>query len=441
MYDNKKFKVLICEVNHAAKNQKDWNRLAKVVFERANLGPNDILITIPYIHVPYTGGGAIFYQAGYYYGSRVDVNVSKLKTYDYSDFNGINKFIFDFFTHTSKKWQFVDGIYLATNTITFSVVSSKDGEEKSGYSFNRCLRLWREKKYDELKSLIDQLNEHYKEIEEKLSNNMSLPAARSTQAHINPINKSQILESHKRQNKESINEKILEMYTYQLNVRFEDAFELYVPSTDKLSFKEEFLLAENNTLPTNDDELYRMYTTANKYANNATINRIEETSENNSFQRTNAYAYVYLNAFNDMRKVIGYKEADRLEIGNKDHVFDFGQYYWTPIDKAVYGVVDCASCVLGVFGFDNVADGLGMVYAVYRQDVENIAVYGSSLAVAGVGSTLAIKKGYSIYKSNKQVAKIVEKGFDSQDAIIKTLKGSLSVDEQSLKKVSKIVCS
>ena len=438
--NNKKFKVLICEVNHAAKKQKDWNRLAKVVFERANLGPNDILITIPYIHVQYSGGGAIFYQAGYYYGSRVDVNVSKLKTYDYSDLIGINKFIYDFFTHTSKKWQFVDGIYLATNTITFSVVSSEDGEEKSGYSFNRCLRLWREKKYDELKSLIDKLNEHYKKIEEDLSGKMSNPAIYPTEAHINPINQSQILESHKRKNKERINEKILEMYTYQLNVRFEDAFELYVPSTDKLSFKEEFLLAENNTLPTDDDELYRMYTTANKYANNAKINRIEEkTSKNKSFQRTNAYAYVYLNAFNDMRKVIGYKEADRLEIGNKDHVFDFDQYYWTPIDKVVYGVVDCASCVLGVFGFDNVADGLGMVYAVYRQDVENIAVYGSSLAVAGVGSTFALKEGYEIYKSNKRVAKIVEKGFDSQDAIIKTLKGSISVDEKSLEKVSKII--
>ena len=383
--NGKKFRVVSCLVNSAALSQKSWNQLAEVVFEKSNLGPNDILVTVPYVHVDNIsrpGNHYPYYMVGYHCGSKIDVDFSKITgPYDNSiNTDGVIRFISDLFTHTSKKWQTIDGVFASTNVVSVAVMSST--EDISGLNFNRQIRLWREKGFSKLQQIVlegnNKISRAFQDYcfcvsNSRMSYNSFCDEAREKY--------NQLKQEYSAKAKEQLDL----MYNTTQNSTFEDAFELYRPSYEYfLDIKEEFLLRENEKYSgLTIGELIQKYgkcsegdvlvygvepKSEEKESKSEKKEPKSEKKEIDLYIKSNAYSYIYTDAFNELREVLkGVKKPDAFKF-ETDIAFNGEDYYWRPIDKVVYGSIDAASCLLGFVGFDFIADGVGLSYAVFRGD-------------------------------------------------------------------------
>ena len=366
IFNNRKFIVVPVEVNSLSLNQNSWNQLAQKLFEKAQLSSRDILVTIPYVQCKGIGGdlGEYYFMPGLAYGDEINIDVTKLddsyvNTQRVANFaagyiNPIENFIVDVFRHTSKKLLIYKAVFNASNTIE-CVVIRKDNI--SGEAFNKTIRLKKQTAVDELAQIIVYQNNAIKQREQELSDFLATPSS-GPQRFI-------AVRSMKNRIKE---------------VKVTHAEE-------RLNFIKEH--AEDNNITDFSTKYYNLRIREEFLEETFEHERIKKLDLEHTF----ALAYIYTDAFNDVRKELEYAYED-LSSGdwNGDWTFDSKtDYILQQYDQNIYNTLDGVSIALGYFGLDFIADGLGLGYSLFRGDVVQAGGFATGILVVGPESVVAVK--------------------------------------------------
>ncbi|MDF1546662.1 MAG: hypothetical protein P1P88_02495 [Bacteroidales bacterium] len=380
--NGRKFIVVTCGTNTLSTNQNSWNDLAKKVFEKANLGKNDILITIPFIQLKGTGidKGEYFLMPGIAYGSDIKINFTELgqdyiHTQNVAECHAgaeltIGKFILDVFTHTTKKALIFKGIYLATDNVECII---KESQSISGLPFNKTIILYRQNKYTELSNLINGFKERIKTAKSGMIG--------QTAATLDEREKAILLYRTQFDHTISLIEHDLEKSKAEKINELSKSFEIerYYPKL-KFEFKEEFLEAVNPKFAFEGD-------TDTKYAS------------------SNAVSYIQTKAFNELREELSYNKA--YFDWDPPHAFTsvFDVFIAETHEKIITGL-DAASIIFGFVEADVVTDFIGLIYSSIAGDKANASGYAASLLIFGPQS-VAVKKG--IVKASKGIINFSKK--------------------------------
>lgn len=117
---------------------------------------------------------------------------------------------------------------------------------------------------------------------------------------------------------------------------------------------------------------------------NIAINCILNYATKGSFCQWSSELYS-VNLFN--------KEFTALDEFKIDPSQTYNLSFWKTIDPIVYGVVDVSSIPLSFIGCDFISDGVGLLYAIPRGNIENSAMYSASFVMVAVsGGTIKVAK-------------------------------------------------
>ncbi|MBP5365248.1 MAG: hypothetical protein J6Y82_04930 [Bacteroidales bacterium] len=391
--NNKNFIVVKAPVKVLCTNQRSWNGLAKKVFERAGLGDNDILITIPYIQCAGIGRdlGEIYFMPGLYHGNGVEIDDTNIKT-NYNNTSRtaevwvnegkaellpIGEFIMDVFKWTKKKLVVYEGIFSATNSVEFC---RKEASDTIGYDWNYRILLLQEEDcvsfLSKLKGLKKDYDKSIEDFNELNRNNFNNPHNSQYQNYnYNELNyiKNRINYNYiKRQS---------DLYEDYLNETQNSALVEYSPE-NKVDIKEEYL------------DKY-----AEDYIQTEAFNELRDEIRRNS---------VGSDLKNSFPKVGGFKYPE------EEHSFkSYWDYLLDPIDEDVFNVIDGVGVVLGFVGLDFISDVASTTYALFRGKYFEASAGVISLLVAGpegvvIKESLRVGKNTIVKYSEKKGFEVVE---------------------------------
>jgi len=406
IFNNRKFIVTFHQTNIISVDQKSWNLVAKNVFEKANLSSTDILITIPYVQCKGIGGdlGEFYFMPGLAYGQEVQLDLSELKliynnTQKVLSFNGgtispIEYFIFDVFTHTANKMLLYKAIFNASNTVE-CVIIEKDNI--SGQPFNKSIKLYQQNAVAELARLINTQKTEIERIKDEYTlyiSDIKNNPKRITAAKYHDIN----IKNIEIRNMEA-------RLSFLASHANDQAKSDFTAKFYDLKIKEEYL-----------DAAF-----------------VHETTKNLNHDKTFALAYIYSDAFNELRAKLDYQKENLSLEYSKDWIFNSQfDYFLKQYDYLIYNSIDGASLVLGFFGLDFMADGLGVGYSVLRGDYVQAGGYATSFLFIG-------PEGVVVQKATTSALIILftKQGFKSSDQIGKQVLLELAqkyVDEGAISK-------
>ena len=337
------FVVVQTEVGTVSLDQKEWNKLALKVFERAGLGDRDILITVPYIGLQSLGrSGRVLHMIGVATGANVSVNVHGLRT-DHNPAQqealgrSVRDFVLDLFTHTAKKTTTYRGYFNASRAISI-VADNHKGEAVSGYPYNVSVIPYLQKGVDTLATIIQQYNER-EGIRTTGQREGIIPEGFSS----------------------SENERWLEEYyasallTYSKKADDLTQYELHEVRMP-IHYREQYLEADNGKGIKN----YQAY----------------------------LLQYAYENVLERLNASVRSGFTFRAEHSFTDKTDWFLARY---IDQPVYNTLDLASVVLGFMGLDTAPDILNVFYSSLRGDHTNASLNAASLLLVGPTSIKTLK--------------------------------------------------
>ncbi len=371
VFNDRKFIVAPVRVNQLSLDQNSWNLLAKRVFKDANLSAKDILITIPYIQCQGIGRdlGEYYFMPGVAYGDDIEINFSALRN-DYINtqrvaefaagiINPVEGFIVDVFRHTKKKMLLYKAIFNASNTVECAVVLK---EGITGQAFNKTVRLYKQNAVEELSQLIVRQNKEIekreKEYNEFIRNPYVSVAQKNTAGHAMQMRLKECMLVHAEEKLNFIRVNATDKAITPYQTKFFD-----------LKIREEFIDEPFEHKRTNQLEVgYHIF----------------------------ALAYVYTDAFNELREQLGYPSENLSNDWNGEWSFNSKtDYILKQYDQTIYNGLDGASLVIGCFGLDFVTDGLGLAYSIMRGDIAQAGGYTAGLVVVGPESVVVVKASAS----------------------------------------------
>ena len=391
LFNAKKFIVAFAETNHLSESQSDWQELAQSLFDRANLGANDILITIPYVILDgLLTDGRIYYMPGIAKGSAVEHDASTLGS-DYSHTQekgkyragskpeGVYRFIFDVFRSTKKKVAIYRGFYNASNVI--DIIPYYD--EESNYPFNKAIFAYKQKGCEELAQL-------YVKEQRDIKNAMSQRYGQDRRSPIEIAKMQDLI--HLAAKREQL--QLLEQLSNQVSL---SDFEPWAVSSP-IEYKEEF---------------------------------IEQVNKN---EYKNYEAYLSLYAYEDLRAQLQYPKVGGFDFDQEATFTDKTDWWLSSyVDKPVYNTLDLASVVLGVFSLDVIPDALNLGYSLVRRDYDNAIGSGLSLLIigpTGYASKTTIPRGLKyLRRSENGVVIAVDNSDEELRSIIRKSKKAFGPGE------------
>ena len=341
--NDSRFVVVQTEVGTVSLDQKEWNKLALKVFERAGLGDRDILVTVPYIGLQSLGrSGRVLHMIGVATGVNVSVNVHGLRT-DHNPAQqealgrSVRDFVLDLFTHTAKKTTTYRGYFNASRAISIFVDNHK-GEAVSGYPYNVSVIPYLQKGVDTLATIIQQYNER-EGIRTTGQREGIIPEGFSSSEN------ERWLEEHYAPALLTYSKKADDLTQYELH-------EVRMP----IHYREQYLEADNGKGIKN----YQAYLLQYAYEN--------------VLERLNA----------SVRSGFTFR-AEHSFTDKTDWIL--ARY----IDQPVYNTLDLASVVLGFVGLDTAPDILNVFYSSLRGDHTNASLNAASLLLVGPASIKTLK--------------------------------------------------
>ncbi|MDG3584207.1 hypothetical protein [Galbibacter pacificus] len=106
---------------------------------------------------------------------------------------------------------------------------------------------------------------------------------------------------------------------------------------------------------------------------------------------------------------------------SKEHFYNIDNF--SIVDPVIYGLIDVAGLIPGI---DNFADPIGMLYAGYRNNAENVMAYSFASAITGAGA-LYFKAGGDVFGV---VAKLDDA--DNLSYVVRSINGEVAEDELQL---------
>ncbi|MFA0963213.1 fibronectin type III domain-containing protein [Roseivirga sp. BDSF3-8] len=370
--EGRKFYVAPVEVNTLSLSQASWDQVARTVFEEASLTADDILITVPYVRCSGIGNdlGEYFFMPGLAYGDNIRIDHSQLKKGQYKNtqrvasfqagiISPVEDFVVDVFRHTAKKMLLYKAIYNASNTVECIEIRKDD---VSGQAFNKTIRLYYQSSVDHLAQLLEEQKAELKKAEDDLNRfltNPQLPASRKREAALATERRLRVLK-----------------------VTHAEARLAFIRAQ-----------SQRNTLTPYQSAYFDL--------------KIREQHLDQPFEHPNieglelahtfGLAYIYSDAFNDLRERLAYSDEDLSTIDWEDAwaFTDKTDYILKQYDQTVYNSIDGASVALGCFGLDFIADGVGLGYSLFRGDVVQAGGYSVGVLVIGPEGVVIAKASVS----------------------------------------------
>jgi hypothetical protein len=335
--EDRRFIIAPVSTEYITRNESEWHALAKNVFEQAELGPNDIIITVPYIQCTGIGAdqGIIFAMPGLYFGENIEVETAELESIEFntslayaewqiSGPQNIREFINAVFKQTHKFLRIYEGILAPNLTINLNIYENVNSV---GYSQNCYIKLYKNDAYTEIAKLVAS---HAKDVE-SVKEGGALVGAKYTDwlSRVRRTKKAQVFTTLQHADSKQLS---------RHKPKDENSFQ----------FKDQYLLA---------------------YAED----------------------YIYKRAFKEYFNLLANFEVEFNSPGEFVEPENFTtwnreDYEWQVLDDLVYASVDISSAALGIFGLDFITDGIGFVYASARGDFSNSSVYGMSVLLVGVNA-------------------------------------------------------
>ncbi|MFA0960282.1 DNA/RNA non-specific endonuclease [Roseivirga sp. BDSF3-8] len=369
--EGRKFYVVPVEVNTLSLSQSSWDQVARTVFEEASLTADDILITVPYVRCSGIGNdlGEYFFMPGLAYGDNIRIDHSQLKKGQYKNtqrvasfqagiISPVEDFVVDVFRHTAKKMLLYKAIYNASNTVECIEIRKDD---VSGQAFNKTIRLYYQSSVDDLAQLLEEQKAELKKAEDDLNEFLRNPHASAGQKQEARRATARLTEVYKIRHAE---QKLVFLRTQSQN----KVLTSYQSKFFDLKIREQYLDVPFEHKNIKDVDL----------------------------PHTFGLAYIYTDAFNDLRKSI-YSSQEDLSINwESEWAFtDKTDYILKQYDQTVYNSIDGASVALGCFGLDFIADGVGLGYSLFRGDVVQAGGYSVGVLVIGPEGVVIAKASVS----------------------------------------------
>lgn len=422
-YENlngKKFRVATCLLDkYISTNQSDWDEFAKEVFTKANLGPDDILITIPYIQCRVGPDiGIMYFMPGIATGANVKVDLSKIKTYSQSpktvspgasspgyDINNslMGRFIMDVFSNTHKKLIVHEGIFTCQGNVVYTKYRN---DNISGYDRNEMISLKIEKGVQEYANLI------YKT---RMAEKQARVRAQSIQGGGVVYNQEAYYDY--RTYESQANSLVAQIGSRRDEMK--SIMDVYHNESNPEKLKEYTTIIQSSLEDYEaSDPIYK-----------PEMRESYMSAMNSSYDRmSNAQAFIMTDAFNELRIKLEVPTTDRFTPNGC--LFDVSSnfdYFMKKYDKYVYFTIDFIGIALSGVGLDIAADAAGIVYSVCRGNWTEAALYGASTMV----------EGFSHYEMKyfKELSK--ETAEKTQKEIVQAVEErySVSIKNKKLKKV------
>lgn len=430
-YENlngKKFRVATCPIDkYLSTNQSDWDEFAQEVFIKANLGPEDILITIPSVECKgYVDNSRIrYYMPGIAVGANVKVDLNKVRTYSntteaaaYSattlgdNIYGsiMSRFIMDVFSNTHKKLIVHEGIFTSHGNVVYTKYRN---DNVSGYDRNEMISLKVEKG-------IDSIIEEFSRLE-------GLKGV----AYDDWVNSDGLIVDYAFDAIE-YGKQIDSLRASILTQR--DSVNMWMSELKSIS-KDETKKVLYRSLES------KIRTSLDSYEvsgdNNADMRESYMSLSNISYENmSNAQAYIMTDAFNDVRRKVHLNTTNRFEPNGCLFESDF-DYSLKPYDNVIYTSIDIIGVLLSKIGLDIVTDAVGAVYSFARGNWTECSFYVISTAMDGV-SHRELKEMKKLFQTTqkqteKELAAVVEKEASKQ----MKKEGLESIEKEASKQVKK----